>query len=182
MGQKQESPALTISAFPDGSGQTISLRQSLERCTTADACQVLVILPEVILIRLRYHADVNFPKRVISFDMHGRIIIGSFSINFGIDDCGSNGSEDVLWGYGFFRFFCELQIVTGAGRVRRINDTIRLDAERRTDDMKKLIIFIVLAIVMGISGCVSSSTVNSNEDLPWNGRHDPYQLRGGGGK
>ena len=46
------------------------------------------------------------------------------------------------------------------------------------DDMKKIIACLVLAIVMGISGCISSSPVEPGENRPWDGLHDPYQLRG----
>jgi len=58
----------------------------------------------------------------------------------------------------------------------------KLAAEGRTADMKKLIVCMVLAMVMGISGCLSYSPVDPDENQPWNGRHDPYQIRGGGGR
>ena len=46
------------------------------------------------------------------------------------------------------------------------------------DDMKKMIVCMVLAMVMGISGCLSFAPVGPGENRPWDGLHDPYQKRG----
>jgi len=48
--------------------------------------------------------------------------------------------------------------------------------------MKKVIACMILVMVMGISGCLSYSPIDPDENRPWNGLHDPYQLKGGGGK
>jgi len=48
---------------------------------------------------------------------------------------------------------------------------------RRRDKMKKMI-WIILAIAIGLSGCLSFAPVEPGEDRPWDGLHDPYQIRG----
>jgi hypothetical protein len=44
--------------------------------------------------------------------------------------------------------------------------------------MKKMIACIILAMVMGISGCLSFAPIDPGEDRPWTGLHDPYQKKG----
>jgi hypothetical protein len=48
----------------------------------------------------------------------------------------------------------------------------------RMDEMKKIIACMILAMVMGISGCLSFAPVDPGENRPWDGLHDPYQNRG----
>ena len=54
--------------------------------------------------------------------------------------------------------------------------------ERRMDDMKKMIVCMVLAMVMGISGCLSFAPVEPGDNRPWDGLHDPYRIPSGGGR
>lgn len=42
--------------------------------------------------------------------------------------------------------------------------------------MKKMI-WIILAIAIGCSGCL---TFDPGSNRPWDGLHDPYQIKGGG--
>lgn len=55
------------------------------------------------------------------------------------------------------------------------NDTLQ---QWRMDDMKKMVVCMILAMVMGISGCLTFAPVDPGEERPWNGLHDPYQKRG----
>lgn len=44
--------------------------------------------------------------------------------------------------------------------------------------MKKMIVCMVLAMVMGIGGCLTYAPVDPLETRSWDGLHDPYQIRG----
>jgi hypothetical protein len=45
-------------------------------------------------------------------------------------------------------------------------------------DRMKNMLWIILAIAMGLSGCLSYAPVDPLETRPWDGLHDPYQTRG----